>query len=375
MLLLISSLLLASSLTQEHDLESVKSALRNRQSEVQTIQATYSVWHGRLGLNPHNVTVPQTYRWTSQGVRKTLESDTWIVPGTTDQRRDWFSFDGHSAYSVWFAPQYTEYSFEIYKRKAIDSRYSEDAFLAFAFGDCVVWSSHSLQGLLIQPDTVVTGVEEMGGVPVVRVEVAEFNWREEWKARLTAWLSPQHDWLPKKIDVELIGTKEQRKRTGLMYEMDIDKFSQVADSTTFGRTHWYPSEFHFGQTRCQVTDIKINNPVTIEAFRPPMPTGAVFIDETRLQDIAMGTTRLKAFPKEVIGGDAGQKEHERISQLLRVPSPTLPEIDTSGTVTAMTPKLVAELPDRMWLIRLVRWLCGTVLFAIAAFSVWRRCRT
>ncbi len=379
----------------EPDIKIVREALRDRESRVRSIQAEYSVWHGRIGFgDPAKVKVPQKYRWVTQGVRKMLASETWTLPGSEhEQRRNWFSFDGRDAYHVWYAPQHTDFSYEITKRRALDEHYFEDAFLAVALGDCIVnaMTTESLQNLVAQPESRCFGREEMAGEPVVKIEVAQFPYRGPGVGGLTAWLATERDWLPKRIDVEDIGVGGRIGLSGLRYPIHIDKYMQVSDSANPSISHWFPAEFHYGKTRCIVDSVKINDPVGVEAFRPPMQLGARFVDQTTVKDLQYpGSERsIKTVPVEIIGGEAGREEHERISELLQNPLPdsgvigigavpasgpphsngSHPPIDPSA---ATAPKLPANLPDRWNYLRITGWSSFGILLSIGACASWRR---
>jgi hypothetical protein len=133
--------------------------------------------------------------------------------------------------------------------------------------------SASIRSLLEQGEGRVVGREEIAGASCWRVELPPFVWDPSLEpARITVWFDPEESWWPRQMESVLPGVETT--------QLLVEEFQSVL--TGNGRSVSFPRRAIFAgpktTRRMEITDVRINETLSDDIFRPRIPAGVPIID-------------------------------------------------------------------------------------------------
>lgn len=187
-------------------------------------------------------------------------------------------FDGDKGYFyTWDAPNLGPNRLEI--TKEIDPSYWSKVTPAFAIGRRVLMSGRALPELIRSPSAVSAGLQTLAGSNYYRVDISDVESLSKQMLTVTAYLDPEHDFLPVRISVDY--AEPGRPPNSVPQVWKTIAFTRVHDSAA-GRDRWFPQAARMenlsGTYTLTMKSVRINENIPIERFRPEAPNGTIVGD-------------------------------------------------------------------------------------------------
>ena len=224
---------------------------------------------------------PWRYLWCKNGNRVLLSSYYEAA-----DPRDTVAFDGDKAY---FASGSGERA-TVHISTQISSSYGTAPKPDCLLGLAVPTTDRPLAEALRLPTAAVTGTESVDGVVCHRVEVRGISFSPSRPLRLTVWLDPEHDMLPRRVttavdvdDPRFVG--DEASKSGWAKQRSTwrtAEFVRVANPARKDRSCWFPKRAYFHQLGCRqeliVEEAAVLASLPRDAFRLGTAAGSVVID-------------------------------------------------------------------------------------------------
>lgn len=234
--------------------------------------------------------------WATDGLKSHYYSQGGARSDGQPRKPDWFSCDGshvwtfeYSAadegYALWYAKQQ---SLATGTDSALRIKHTPGKWLGIYFGISEeLQSGASLVTLLQSGDPRLIGSEEVDGHVCYRVEMTYPSARLGETLPVTAWFDPQVGYLPRKLSNDFNGSAPPS-------DYRVLSFRQVAVGND-GQTMWFPDRMLIERrdrnndvistSELTLLDVRINEPLAGDLFRPKLPVGLPAFDLDKEADV------------------------------------------------------------------------------------------
>jgi hypothetical protein len=263
-------------------LDELRAALRFQLTSLQSISAKYEISYQpneKDGVGrPWG---PDAYEWAEQQDRKLLIS---FAPERQPKPPNVLrSFDGELAYDYDWTTDPAERG-KLKISKTMNRSYSLAMTPNRLIGRNIIVADRSILDIVDNPAAVLVGREKIGAEDCFRIDLEGVDTGTSVKAKVTVFLDPRHDYLPKRISVD-------RTIKGKDYRMacEIDEFSRVRDTRANG-DRWFPTRATLfqpnGRHAMAISEVIVNAVMPDDKFRPKVPDGTRVRDWRTGQEIA-----------------------------------------------------------------------------------------
>lgn len=186
---------------------------------------------------------PLKYHWIKQGECELLTQEAWRNPERQQETysRLWIGFDGRRFCNVIFNPHRPGEVQSVDAYSSMQHREMDhESHVGIAAG-LRLWRSHlSLQSLMRRGRMSHLGSESIGEQVCEIVDFGEYEGFSDWVYRAKLWLDPQHEFLPRKLELAIIrNAKTGELSPPLAWRCEVAEFIQ-ADDPASSRKRWFP---------------------------------------------------------------------------------------------------------------------------------------
>lgn len=329
--------------------EDLAARLRETLTGLHTIEASFL----RTVRNDEGGVFVNECHWLSDGGRFKFVAD----PNTSGAglSNAWISFDGRTGHTV---TRKGDFPKQITKVSGIPEQFRSVSTPSRWLGLTLNETDGTILDLLESGKASVIAAESWNGLPAYRVDLGTHETRLAGPWRYTALLCPDRGGLPVEIECRLGDQHPSAEKRGLIAATlyTVTEFEPVSDQT-LGVQHWFPwkmqrSDHRVTQT-LEMTEVRINGPVSKSAFTPPAPQpGTWVVDES-------------------VPGRRTERMYED-KKWLAERAPALTQEIQTNIRSAADPKgaAVARRPGAGWLSRTAPWLgAGALVLAGALYAV------
>lgn len=307
LLALVLSLTTESAIAAE-DLTSLRQKITNNLHSIGSIEIRYQVTSqipkaaNLQRFFPPGSEKPQSSVWAKQGAKEFYELEPRIVAGKTD--RTLRSFDGRQYLQFQFTPGDATAVQRADVRNLPPGEAFDDAIISILIGLRVPDTPLSLVDLLARPAARFEGEEEVEGHRCHKIESGEFEGYGGTIRRLTIWVEPKFDYLPRKLAPYLVRDSKNELWPPRTVPYTITEYFEVEDSV-LGRKRWLPKKAKYTE-EIEVLTASVNPVFASDRFTPLIPAGAhvVYWDQ-RVPVPVPGSTQTRV-RHEIMGGATGQ---------------------------------------------------------------------
>jgi hypothetical protein len=301
--------------------------------------------------------------WAIDGVRSHYYAHGGTKPDGRPRKPDWFSCDGKRVWTLEYSDTEDGYvvlyakhqSLATYTDSALRMKHTPGKWLGLYFSISEQQQSGaSLRTLLHKDDTRLIGPEVIDGQTCYRVEMVYPSAQSGESLPVTAWFDPQVGYLPQMISNDFNGSAPPS-------DYRVLSFRQIPLGTD-GQTMWLPDHMLIERRNSRDTilskneltllEIKINEPLAGDLFRPKLPRGLPVFDLDDPADVQR-CIRFQTQPAR----DKKMAEYQA-AKANRVPT---------AAPAAVVPAIAAEPPSGLsWPLILI----GSGLLILLVSTIW-----
>lgn len=349
------------------DLASLREKISNNLATIASIEVRYQKVSTPLNhpdipkhiLLAYQNAKPRISVWAKQGVREFYELKHWPLPTNRGFIHRLWSFDGREYIEFHHSSEDVVTHVDVRNAPTHDSRH--DLVVSMLIGLSVLETRLSLLDLLSRPTASYVGSEEVEGHLCHKIELGEYEGFNDTVRRLTLWVDPDFDYLPRKLAPYLLRTNGKpyagSKLTAPYLVLD---YFQVEDSA-LGRKRWLPKKVGYPKG-IEILEARINPTFPADRFTLRIPDGAhvTYLDQRVPLPIPGSTqTRVRS---EIAGGAAGAELAVKRSEENAIRQRDA-QISTNQS---------AETVRQRWY--LAKLAAVVLLIGLVTFVVWKRSR-
>lgn len=264
-------------------LDSLAAAVQAQLSSIQAIDVFYELASEPVqAMKDAGLTASPglLVEWAEQGEYILLEEHDLEHP---QQLRRAVTFDGRRGFEFFVVPPNeggAPFAPKLTITKTVSAYYRNAPTLGFTFGQSGSLSDKSLPDLMRLPGSTLLGEEQISGRQCYKVDIAKTEGPAGKTIKIIVYLDAEHDYLPAHI-VWRYDTGDS-KIDSFVTTMDINDYMRVRDAAS-GKDRWFAkvatagNEFSHTSTY-KVKSITINQPLSLDRFRPKPPDGTTVID-------------------------------------------------------------------------------------------------